>query len=171
MTQDPHTIYKLIVLYMINRINTPLTRAQITDFILDREYTNYMTLQTVFAQLSESNMIEEKAIRNRTQLFITEEGADTLHFFENRISSEIKKDVDAYLNEKSMSIKKEASIKADYYKGTDGDYKAHLVALEKKQVLVDITLSVPTEEIASSICYKWENKNQEIYQYLIEQLF
>lgn len=171
MTQDPHTIYKLIILYMINRINTPLTRAQITDFILDREYTSYMNLQTVFAQLSESNMIEEKTIRNRTQLFLTEEGADTLHFFENRISPEIKKDIDMYLNEKSMSIKKEAAIKSDYYKGTDGEYKAHLVALEKKQVLVDITLSVPTEEIASSICSKWENKNQEIYQYLTEQLF
>lgn len=156
---------------MLGRVSLPLTRAQITDFMLDKEYTNYMTLQTVFAQLSESNMIEEKTIRNRTQLFITEEGIDTLHFFENRISPEIKKDVDAYLNEKSMSIKNEASILADYYKSTDGEYKAHLVAREKKQTLVDITLSVPTEEIASAICVKWEEKNQNIYQYLIEQLF
>lgn len=171
MIQDPHTIYKLIVLYMLDRVSFPLTRAQITDFILDKEYTNYITLQTVLAQLSEGNMIEEKNIRNRTQLFITEEGLDTLHFFENRISSEIKKDVDTYLKEKSVSLKNEASILADYYKSTDGEYKAHLIAREKKQTLVDITLSVPTEEIASSICNKWENKNQEIYQYLIEQLF
>ena len=60
MIQDPHTIYKLIVLYMLDRVSFPLTRAQITDFILDKEYTNYMTLQTVLAQLSEGNMIEEK---------------------------------------------------------------------------------------------------------------
>ena len=72
MTQDPHTIYKLIVLYMLSRVTFPLTRAQITDFILGKEYTNYMTLQTVFAQLSDSNMIVEKTVRNRTQLFITE---------------------------------------------------------------------------------------------------
>lgn len=156
---------------MLSRLSTPLTRAQITDFILDREYTGYMTLQTVFAQLSESNMIEEKTVRNRTQLFITSEGADTLNFFQNRLSPEIKKDVDAYLNEKSMSIKNEASIMADYYKATDGEYKAHLIAREKKQTLIDITLSVPTEEIASAICVKWEEKNQDIYQYLIEQLF
>lgn len=156
---------------MLDRVTVPLTRAQITDFILDREYTNYMTLQTVFAELSDTNMIEEKTIRNRTQLFITEEGKDTLQFFENRISSEIKKDVDTFLSEKSVSIKNEASILADYHKSPGGDYKAHLVALEKKQTLVDITLSVPTEDIASAICVKWEEKNQEIYQYLIEQLF
>jgi len=171
MTQDPHTIYKLIVLYMLNRVTVPLTRSQITDFILDREYTNYLTLQTVFAQLSDNNMIEEKTIRNRTQLFITDEGKDTLQFFENRISSEIKKDVDEFLREKSMSIKNEASILADYYKSPGGEYRAHLVALEKNQPLVDITLSVPTEDIASAICVKWEDKNQEIYQYLTEQLF
>ena len=171
MTQDPHTIYKLIVLYMLGRVTFPLTRMQITDYILDREYTNYMTMQTVFAQLCDSNMVLEKTVRNRTQLYITEEGEDTLQFFENRISPEIKKDIDAYLKEKSMSLKNEVSVIGEFYKGTDGDYKSHLTAREKNQILVDITLSVPSEEIASSICEKWERKNQEIYQYLIEQLF
>ena len=33
MTQDPLTLYKLIVLYMLNRVDFPLTKAQITDFI------------------------------------------------------------------------------------------------------------------------------------------
>lgn len=171
MTQDPQTLYKLIILYMLNRVSFPLTRAQITDFVLGREYTNYMTLQTAFAQLCDSNMILEKTVRNRTQLFITEEGEDTLRFFENRISPEIKKDVDSYLKEKSMSLKNEVSITGEYFKGTDGEYKAHLAAREKNVTLVDITLSVPSEDIASSICEKWERKNQDIYQYLVEQLF
>lgn len=36
MTQDPLTLYKLIVLYMLNRVDFPLTKAQITDFILEK---------------------------------------------------------------------------------------------------------------------------------------
>lgn len=171
MTQDPNTLYKLIILYMLNRVSFPLTKAQITDFILEKEYTSYLTLQTAFAQLCESNMIIEKAVRNRTQLFITEEGEDTLHFFENRISTDIKKEIDGYLREKSISLRSEVSIMGDYFKATDGEYKAHLLAMEKNAVLVDITMSVPTEQIAASICEKWEHKNQAIYQYLVEQLF
>ncbi len=171
MTQDPHTLYKLIVLYMLSRVPYPLTRAQVTEYILDREYTTYMTLQTVFAQLCDTNMILEKTVRNRTQLFLTEEGEDTLHFFENRVSLEIKKDVDSYLQENSMSLRNDILITGEYYRGSDGEYQSHLVAREKNQTLVDITLSVPTEEIASSVCEKWERKNQDIYQYLIEQLF
>ena len=34
MTQDSSTLYKLIVLYMLNRVTFPLTKAQVYDFIL-----------------------------------------------------------------------------------------------------------------------------------------
>ena len=37
--------------------------------------------------------------------------------------------------------------------------------------LVDITLSFPVEEIAAAICDTWQKKNQEIYKYLITELF
>ena len=47
MIQDPLTLYKLIVLYMLNRVSFPMTTAQISDFILDREYTNFLALQQV----------------------------------------------------------------------------------------------------------------------------
>ncbi len=36
---------------------------------------------------------------------------------------------------------------------------------------MELTLSVPTEEIAASICDNWQKKNQEIYQYLAASLF
>ncbi len=60
---------------------------------------------------------------------------------------------------------------SDYYKSTSGEFEAHLVAKEKGVNLIDITISVPSEETASSICDNWQKKNQEIYQYLIGQLF
>ena len=41
----PFTTYKLIVLYMLRNSENPLTNSQISEFILDREYTNYFHLQ------------------------------------------------------------------------------------------------------------------------------
>ena len=38
MTQDPLTLYKLIVLYMLNKVKFKLTYAQISEFILEKEY-------------------------------------------------------------------------------------------------------------------------------------
>ena len=58
MLQDPLTLYKLIVLYMLNRVTFPLTTAQVSDFILGKEYTNFLTLQQVINELTDAgNML------------------------------------------------------------------------------------------------------------------
>lgn len=171
MIQDPLTLYKLIVLYMLNRVSFPMTTAQVSDFILGREYTNFLTLQQVINELTDANMISSETIRNRTHLAITDEGRDTLNFFQNRISDTIKQEINTYFRENEFSLRNEVSVLGDYYKSTSGEYEAHLVAKDRGIRVVDITLSVPDEATAAAICDNWQKKNQNIYQYLIQQLF
>ena len=171
MIQDPLTLYKLIVLYMLNKVSFPLSSSQISDFILEKDYTNFLTLQQVFSDLKDNNLIASKTMRNRTLFSITEEGMNTLSYFQNRISDAIKADVIEYLRQNEMELRNEVSVLSDYYKSTNGEYEAHLWAKDRNTELVSIKLTVPTEEIASSICAKWQDKNQQIYQYLTEQLF
>ncbi len=172
MLQDPLTLYKLIVLYMLNRVTFPMTAAQISDYVLEREYTNYLTLQQVINELIEARLITSETIRNRTHLAITDEGRETLSFFHNCIHYGIKQDINTYFRENEYDLRNEVSVLADYnYKSSSGEYEAHLMAKDRDVTLVDITLSVPTEDTAAAICDKWQEKNEEIYQYLIEQLF
>lgn len=171
MSQDPLTLYKLIILYMLSKAELPLTIAQISDFVLEKEYTNFLTLQQAVSELAEADLITTRSTSNRTQLLLTQEGRDALTFFENRISDAIKEEVSIFLRENEMALIEELSILADYYKSTDGVYHAHLTAIEQNTHLIDITLSVPTKETACAICDNWQKKNQMIYQYLIDQLF
>lgn len=171
MTKDPLTLYKLIVLYMLSRVDFPLTKTQIVDFVLEKEYTGYLNLQSAISQLRDGNMIAEKTIRNRTQLFITEEGHSTLAYFGNRISPQIKADIDEYLKNHTGNLKEEVMITSDYSKLASGGYEAHLSVKENNLPLLSLNLSVPTEELASSVCKNWETKNQDVYQKIIEQLF
>ncbi len=171
MLQDPLTLYKLIVLYMLNRVTFPMTTAQVSDFILEKEYTNFLTLQQVINELTDAALISSETIRNRTHLSITPDGLETLTFFENRISDAIKEDINIFFRENEYTLRNEVSVLGDYYKSTSGEYDAHLIVKERGVNLVDLTMSVPTEEIAASICDNWQKKNQEIYQYLVSQLF
>lgn len=171
MLQDSLTINKLIVLYMLNRVNFTMTAAQVSDFVLEKDYMDFLTFRQVLSELTEAKMISQKTIRNRTQLSLTEEGRSTLGFFENRISEAIKEDISSYFREKEYALRNEVSIQGDYYKSTSGEYEAHLVAKDRDIRLVDLTLSVPSEELASSICDNWQKKNQEIYHFLVQQLF
>lgn len=171
MLQDPLTLYKLIVLYMLNRVTFPMTTAQVSDFVLEKEYTNFLTLQQVINELTDAHLISSETIRNRTHLSITEEGRETLNFFQSRISDVIKKEINSYFRENEYSLRNEVSVLGDYYKSTSGEYEAHLVAKDRGIKIVDITLSVPDENTAASICDNWQKKNQAIYQHLVSQLF
>ena len=52
-------LYKLIILYMLNKVDFPLTNSQISEFILDEGYTSYFKLQQAISELIESGFIRE----------------------------------------------------------------------------------------------------------------
>ena len=156
---------------MLGRVKFPLTTAQISNFILEKEYTNFLTLQQVFSELTDTGLVESKTINNRTQLSLSSEGKETLTFFSNRVSDAIKEDINQYFRENEYSLREEVSVLGDYYKSTSGEYEAHLVAKEQDINLIELTLSVPTKEIAEAVCDNWQKKNQEVYEQIIKMLF
>lgn len=168
---SPAIQLKLIILYMLDRVPFPLTKAQIFDFLLMHDYTDYITLQQVMGELMDAEMVIAKSMRNRTHISLTDEGRNTLDMFRKRLSSETVKQVDVFLSENEMELRNEVSIQSNYYKSTTGEYEAHLVALDRGIAMADITMSVPDADIAAHICENWEKHNQEIYQMLVEKLF
>ena len=73
--------------------------------------------------------------------------------------------------EKGEDIKKTQAITANYYKSTSGEYEIELIVKEKESTLIDLKLSVPTEEIAENICLNWEQKSLEVYKEVTKLLF
>ena len=70
---DPFTTYKLIVLYMAKHATEALTNSQISEFILDREYTDYFQLQKVLSELTETELLHKSTISNSSYYELTEE--------------------------------------------------------------------------------------------------
>ncbi len=167
---EAQTLYKLIVLSMLNRVDFSLTNAQISDFILTKEYTNYFTLQQVLSELVETGLAEEHTVRNSTYYQITEKGKETLNFFGHMVSSAIQEDISRYFKENAIALREEMSIRADYFENNHEEYSVRLRALEKDSAVIDLTLSVPTENQANAICDNWKKKNQKIYAFLMQEL-
>ena len=104
----PFTVYKLIVLYMLQNTENTLTNSQISEFILDREYTNYFHLQQAISELVEAELITMDTRSNVSHYRITEDGIKTLSFFQKDLSPEIKQEVREYL--KSTGFKAQERI-------------------------------------------------------------
>ena len=167
---EAQTLYKLIVLTMLDRVDFPLTNAQISDFILTKEYTNYFTLQQVLSELAETELAEIHTIRNSTYYQLTQKGKDTLSFFGHMVSDAIHEDMDKYFKENAIVLRDETSVRADYFPNNHSEYSVRLRVMEKDSSAIDLTLSVPTEGQANSICDNWKKKNQKIYAYLMQEL-
>ena len=97
MAIESTTLYKLIILYMLNKVNFPLTNSQISEFFLEKNYTSYFTLQQVITELVDSHLISIETVRNSSYYHITSEGSETLGFFGNKIPGAIVDDMDIYL--------------------------------------------------------------------------
>ena len=172
MNHDQLALYnKILILYMLNRVSFPLTQAQIYDFLLERNYVNFMNLQRAITELVDTGFVTARSRHNRTYLTITAEGRETLDFFKSRIDSSIRKDIDDFLGANQFKLRNETSVFTDYNKVLSGDYEVHLTVKEKDVTVVEITLSVPNQETAETVCTNWQKKNQDLYQYLAGQLF
>lgn len=164
------TQYKLIVLYMLEKVDFPLTNTQISNFVLENEYTTYFTIQQTISELITSGLIQTESTHNNTRYHITPAGIETLSFFPDKISQAIKTDVLNFFESNRMELKNETSVLADYYKTTDQQYEVRCQIKETKTALVDITFTVKNKEQAKAICDNWEKQNEEIYMYLMDML-
>lgn len=166
----PFTTYKLIVLYMLQHSKKDLSNSQISEFILDREYTNYFHLQQAISELVETGLLEMRTISNKSYYTLTGEGTSTLSYFEEELSPEIRTEIENYLKVQGCIPPKRIQSPADYYLTPQGSHQVRCQLLEKGTSLIDLNLTVPNAEAAKAICRSWPKKSQNIYELLMEEL-
>ena len=170
MAVESITLYKLIILYMLDRVDFPLSNATITGFVLETGYTDFATIQQVLGIIQDDGLINVESSRSSTSYTLTEQGKEMLNFFGNKISDEIKKEINEYLTTNRYELKQAASIVSEYYRTTQGDYAVHCCIKENGSSLIDLTISIPDEDTADYMCGKWKGASQSIYEYIIKQL-
>lgn len=168
--KEVQALYKLIVLYMLKKVEIPLTNSQISAFILEEQYTDYFTLQETLSDMVESKLLETQIIRNSTHYSLTELGTETLEYFGHQISVAIQNDVEDYLKKNKIQLRNENSVIADYENNDAGEFTVRLQVKEKEEFIIDLTLTVPMEQQAIVMCDNWHKKSVEIYKYLMKEL-
>lgn len=170
MQSDTMMLYKLIILFMLEKVDFPLTNAHITNFMLDKDYTDYFTIQQVISELVDAEFITSESIRHTPRYMITESGRETLSFFGNKISDAIQADVLSYLKENKFRLRNETSTTSDYFEEKKGEYLVRLQVKEKTSTVIELNLTVPTKEDATKICSNWSSKSQDIYSVVLSTL-
>ena len=168
---EPLTLYKLMILYLLKKVNYPLSNGQMSEFFVSKSYTDYFTFQMVINELLGTSLIHKETIRNTSRYELTKEGEEVLFYFENKITGEVKQDMDDFLKENNFKLRTENSVLANYYKSTaSNDFEIDCVVKEGKNTLIELKLSASTEEMAEKMCDNWEKASKEIYEFAMKKL-
>lgn len=131
---------------MLQNTEDTLTNSQISEFILDREYTNYFHLQQAISELVEADLVTMDTRSNTSHYRITEDGKKTLSFFQKDISPEIKQEVREYLKSTGFKAQDRIVTPADYYITKQGTYSVRCQLIEKGNSLIDLNIAAPNLE-------------------------
>lgn len=170
MITEPLTLYKLMILYLLDAVNYPLTNNQLTSFFLDYEYTTYFTLQQAITELEESRLIHSSQQKKLTRYEISLEGVDTLRLFGKDISSGAIEDINKFLKTNKLRLREEASNYTDFNVDDRGNYIFHAEIREETGILFSVDINVPDRESAERMCLKWREKNQPLYAHIMKEL-
>ena len=167
---EPNMIYKISVLLLLSKVDIPLSNAQIVQFFLDKEYTDYFTIQQVISDLEEAHLVSLSQSHNNTLYSLTDEGSQTLSLMRDKVSSAIEADIVEYLSNHKVEIKKDNALTANYDLATGGGYIVHCKFTQDGHTMLDLSLHASTSEQAETICNNWKVRHEDVYMSLMDTL-
>ena len=139
-----------------SRKNEPWPQAQ---EILDRIIENYEIAEAGFRPICQDTGLACVFVKMGQEVHVNGDLSEAIH-----------EDMDTYFRANAIALRDEMAVRADYYENNHEEYNVRLRVMEKKSAVIDLTLSVPTESQANSICDNWKKKNQKLYAYLMQEL-
>lgn len=161
---------KLLILYILDKVDIPMINNDITQFILEQNYMNYFFVQQFLGELVNSKFIEITTKDGYEYYNLSKAGKDTLSLFSNKLPDDMKKSIDETYEKKRKELVLNSQIIANYFKKCDGEYIIILKVIEKESVIFSLTLNVPSSEQAKLICNNWKANSNEIYSGIMTSL-
>jgi len=161
---------KLILLYIMDKIDMPLTNIQITKIIMENNLMNYFSLQHCINELCSDNLLSTGSSDKKSYYTITESGKNTLKYLEYLIPETIKNNIDNKIKDARKKIRNETLISADFIPESENKYMVNCSVREDDFTLIEIKIAVGNKNDARNICEKWKNYTQTIYSEIIETL-
>lgn len=164
------TVNKLILLFLFDKMEVPLTESTILDICCTTNgWIPYMDCKPLIPELVETGFLYELKTTYTDYLYkITSEGTDCLGHFYSRIPISLREIITEFVKENRMKYKRKQEYEADYYKNDDGTYTVLLKIVDEVNPVMRLEFTVPTKAAARAIWKSWEIKAPHVYSSIYE---
>lgn len=161
---------KLILLYVIDKLEMPAGNLQLTRLILEYGFMNYFLLQQYLNELCDSGHLIPEPEDGKTTYRITPQGREALALFPGLIPPGIKARIDNTITGIRKDIRNETLVTADFIPESENQYFVSCSVGEDKFPLAQLKVMVGTRHDAHRICENWKAHAQAIYVEILESL-
>lgn len=160
---------KLLLLYILNKLESPTSNSHITQVVLENNLINYFSLQQYISELIDNDFISDIKENNTHHLSLTEAGKSTLEFFINRIPGDKLSIIDGYME--SYTSSNESKFEA--FSSVIKEDSSNLVTLEIKKSnhsIAVFNITLDSDDDVKLICDNWGKNGISIYDTILETL-
>ncbi len=161
---------KLILLYIINNMEAPVSNLIITKIILENKLMNYIFLQQYLDELCDGKFLEKLDVEDKKAYRISAAGRQGLDYFISLIPAGTKSRIDEALSDYKKRIKNETSVIADFVAVNENEYITTLKICEGSFTFIDLKLTVGSRNDARNICSNWSENSAALYKKLMSDL-
>ncbi len=169
------TVYKLIVLLVLEKIEIPLTEQSIIDICYGKNnwINNYMECKEIIYNLVEVGFIYKTNGNSEEDRYtITYTGRNCLSHFYERINKDLRDQIAEYVKENRTAFKRSQEYVSTIDRNSDGSYT---VCLKIRSALIDepmfeLKIKAPSRQSAIGATNIWREKAPLIYENVYETL-
>lgn len=155
---------KLILLYILSKVDAPLSRNQIVQIVLENELMNYFSIQQYLTELVQKSLITHYEDMGKHLYSIKQKGLETLRLFPSRIPLKVKTLLRDYFRENKVPLSKQFRAKSNFSMNDKGVFSVVLRLMEGEIPTMEIKLKTEKEEDAEQICINWNANAKALYQ-------
>lgn len=139
---------KVIILYILSRIETPLPIEELYEVAFVDDSLNYFVFAESLPELVNSGHLQQD---EKGRYSITEKGRSQGGYVEDTLAFAARQKADIAINKKKTEIRKKNIITTDLTQDENGNWMANLYFKDRNITLVSVSLNVPSEELGKQM--------------------
>ncbi len=172
LTQDGDVLAenKVLILYILNKLNSPITNDNLLRLVLAVMDMNYFYFQQFLIDLLENQYIVCIEQDNKHTYSITKKGKETLKLTEDILPGIMKLKVDTNFKDELASNANEESITAEFIPRNENDYTVTCKINENNNCIFEVSVFAGSREEATKIVDNWKENAYRIYPEILNSL-
>jgi hypothetical protein len=167
--KTPDLENKLLILFAVDELG-PLTSLQLLQFFAEYGLMDYITMQLALGDMLLTGHLRSIPHALGSLYTLSGEGRESLSLFLHRLPHSTRTLIHSTVPDWKPRFARETQMLADFHRRDDGKYDLRLRLMEKDSELLDMTVALPTRDLADRYSRRWPEAAPEFYGFLMKEL-